>query len=1041
VTRAAAGTALAALASTTLALAWRLGDGWSGLAYLFYYAIITLPGWPLGWRLFGRRHAAGWIAGALIGYGLSAVTLALLIRGGLVTPWWMAGGLFAVTIIAWQVWRRGKVSWIALPPWGARETLMLAGLLLLVPALVWWPFSHIGWQDASGDRLYHAYFTADFLWHTALTHELARFSLPPSNPYLADQTLHYYWTYFIVPAVAAGLRLLPLRVEQILALNALAAGLLFFGVFIVTIWIAVPRVGAVVASVLVGVLAPSAEGAYALLDLYRHGRALGAVRQLNIDAMSAWAFQALRIDDLPRSLWYVPQHAAACALGLIAIQVASAAGVTAPLGAALTVGVALGLSICCSPLLGGTFAVTYGLWAVMQAVAAGPRAGRYESAAGAGPRARPFAGVWRQAAAALPAAALLGWCVSNAMFDGAGGALYFGLLGPARQSPVLSLLLSLGPLLVPALIGLWFARRWPRTGPAALLAALGLFLMYFVSLAKVDAFWVGFRAGQILLVSLPILAACWFAALFASRRWRPVGWAAVVVILIVGLPTTVIDAYNAQDVANDTMGPGFHWTIAITPEEQQAFDWIQHATRPDAIVQMEPTSRARETWTLIPTFAGRRMSAGLPISLINIPAYGERSDQVRAMYATTSAAEAARLARQLHIDYVYVDRTERRAFSRDAIDKFDKDPLEFVPVYRNAEVRIYGVRPAASAAARRAMQPASLKLGIENGAFTVNGEPKFLVFASYFDAMDVAPPDLHSDFAYLKSKGVDGVRIFPNWWDVRQDVWSAPRGHTYYFAADTLMAPDGTIRSGSGGPLDRFRQVLDIARDEGLLVDVSFSAESVAACPTGDCPAGSSGLTSLDLAGYQRALVDLTRRLAADASANAHVLFDLQNEYDENGASGHAFTDAQIKALRDAVKAADPTRLVTASIASSVDAATAARRETTAGVDVIAWHGDRRPRFWTGIGAAIAAIKTVNPNLPVYLQEPERLRPQNQSWLTADGLGTDVHNARVGGAAAWCFHTGGSFRMDGSNLQAKLRPEEKAFLNCLRSYVQSGTCH
>jgi hypothetical protein len=65
---------------------------------------------------------------------------------------------------------------------------------------------------------------------------------------------------------------------------------------------------------------------------------------------------------------------------------------------------------------------------------------------------------------------------------------------------------------------------------------------------------------------------------------------------------------------------------------------------------------------------------------------------------------------------------------------------------------------------------ATLELGIDEEMFTVNGTPQFLVFVSYFDAMDVSATNLHSDFAYLRSKGVDGVRIFPNWWDVQQDA-------------------------------------------------------------------------------------------------------------------------------------------------------------------------------------------------------------------------------------------------------------------------------
>ena len=48
-----------------------------------------------------------------------------------------------------------------------------------------------------GTRWYRAYFTADFVWHTALTAELGRYDSPPRNPYMASQALHYYWTYYL----------------------------------------------------------------------------------------------------------------------------------------------------------------------------------------------------------------------------------------------------------------------------------------------------------------------------------------------------------------------------------------------------------------------------------------------------------------------------------------------------------------------------------------------------------------------------------------------------------------------------------------------------------------------------------------------------------------------------------------------------------------------------------------------------------------------------------------------------------------------------
>ncbi len=105
---------------------------------------------------------------------------------------------------------------------------------------------------------------------------------------------------------------------------------------------------------------------------------------------------------------------------------------------------------------------------------------------------------------------------------------------------------------------------------------------------------------------------------------------------------------------------------------------------------MDPTVRERATWSLIPSFAERRMAAGLPISLLDAPEYHERSARARAMYETSSAAQAAEIARSLRIDYVYVDAVERAAHP--AAAKFDAAPALFERVFADADVAVYRVR-------------------------------------------------------------------------------------------------------------------------------------------------------------------------------------------------------------------------------------------------------------------------------------------------------------------------------------------------------------
>jgi hypothetical protein len=277
------------------------------------------------------------------------------------------------------------------------------------------------------------------------------------------------------------------------------------------------------------------------------------------------------------------------------------------------------------------------------------------------------------------------------MFEGGSAALFFGMAGPARRAPLQTLLLGLGPLLAAAVAGVFPLRKFPYQATAAGLGVvIGLWLMYFVILVP-DQFWVGFRAGQILLITLPVFAARFFQVSISRKGSRRLGVAVATVLFAIGLPTTLVDEFEAQDITNTGMGPGFHWTVHITPQQQQAFSWVRHATPHDAVVQMEPSIRGRETWTLIPSFAERRMAAGLPISLLHEPLYDERSQLVHGLYETTDARKAWLAATELGIDYLYLDNVEREAFSREAIDKFDRNPQYFASAFRNDEVEIFAI--------------------------------------------------------------------------------------------------------------------------------------------------------------------------------------------------------------------------------------------------------------------------------------------------------------------------------------------------------------
>ena len=652
--------------------------GVAGLAYAPFWFLASVPGVPVGLALAGR-HPFGWVAGLASGYTTSCLTVWALVATGLISAPTLVAAWTIQAVLLWWVSRRIVRPVFDLPTWTPRDRAALAATLLLVPALMGAPYRNLGMAGADGTRHYRAYFTADFVWHTALTAELSRFQMPPRNPYMARDALHYYWTYFLVPAAASSAGPAVVRdVEAVLKVNAIATATVLMAAFFLLAWSAGGGpIAAALAVVLVAVAA-SAEGTVAIKDLLQRGVPLSALRDINVDAITAWKYGGLRIDGVHRTMFYTPQHGLSCALGLLALVPVALAGASGRLGSIAASGLLLGLSTTLNPFMGAAFSLIYGLAILADAVRT--RASIVQ--------------VLRHLVAAAPPSLAAVWGTLNAMSEGAGDALTIAWAGHARHAPVVTLLLSLGPVLVPALAGLIPRRRLP-TQPAILAVAgllVGLGLLYFVVLS--DASWVGFRAGQILIAVITIPLARVLATVgdwSTAHLGRSLTPALAGTILVIGAPTVVADTYNASDIANLAQGPGFPWTLTVTPGQQAALAWVKQHTPSKAVVQMDALARGRGHWSFIPTFAGRRMAAGLPISLLPRPEYHRESQQVRTIFDNRDPDLAHATARLMGIDYLWVDGTERRTYPAGTA-LLAASPGYFAPVFDNGEVQVYRVR-------------------------------------------------------------------------------------------------------------------------------------------------------------------------------------------------------------------------------------------------------------------------------------------------------------------------------------------------------------
>jgi hypothetical protein len=296
-----------------------------------------------------------------------------------------------------------------------------------------------------------------------------------------------------------------------------------------------------------------------------------------------------------------------------------------------------------------------------------------------------------------------------------------------------------------------------------------------------------------------------------------------------------------------------------------------------------------------------------------------------------------------------------------------------------------------------ARQATAQKLSIQGDRFAVDGTPRFLTFMTMFGAMGA--PDIVADLQTVRNLGFDGVRIWPN-------LDTGPQ----------LMTSDGTLRPQE---LARLRLILDEARKQRLIVDVSFTYETV------------RGLNST------RARVGMAAAAEALRSYD-NILIDIQNE--RNVTDQRFMSEADVALALSAIRSIDPTRIVVASNSPADSAEYAADFTARLGLNATAYHEPRNPRWYT-LPEAQNNVGAMRKNgKPAYLQEPMPTRDDLFSYPAhdrADYFIQALAHAKLAGAAAWCFHTDVAidYRTGPRLLEDRLRayPEpEWAFVTSLR---------
>jgi hypothetical protein len=287
-------------------------------------------------------------------------------------------------------------------------------------------------------------------------------------------------------------------------------------------------------------------------------------------------------------------------------------------------------------------------------------------------------------------------------------------------------------------------------------------------------------------------------------------------------------------------------------------------------------------------------------------------------------------------------------------------------------------------------------LSIAGGRFQIDGRDTFVLGVSLFDALGSSPPR-DADLDALRAWGVKLVRVWAH--------WNEP-----IYQSDGALTPVGR---------GRLTALVDRLAARQLLLELVLLRP-------GQLPGQRYAVFASESARV-RAVESITTALRQ----RRHVIFDLYNEHDHpDGPISHAAA----RRLRDAVKAADPGRLVTISSTDAhlvgTDAARNLSEEIGTGphavaVDLVAPHFPRTDDWAIATGERVRALQaaTGGRTLPIYLNEENRAEPKE--IIPADVFRTAYMEAVKSGAAGWVFHTAAGFSLGARPFIDALGAEER----------------
>ncbi len=668
------------------------------LWFLAGVIICAIPGWFACRLLYGANFARQLdslghtlILGLLLTTFLSVVIARLGL--GLTIPAMLAaaaGG--ALLLFLLERW--------AAKPWSpvqdddpASTRLAINVGLIVVLIIVVVPFLNVG-REVGNSYAYAPYFNRDSFRNFAFGASLAKGLVPPANPYLVDETLHYYWFQLVFPALVYRLSGTAASLESISLLATLLVNISFVFVFVHSLRQFVKRALSLVVVLGLAFVAESYQAPFkAVLSLQP----------------THWALEGTWFGDIAlppvgyffQNLLYLPQHLAALVALLIVVSLSLDQSSQGKVKRTLAAAIVLVLSSGFSFFIAAFGFVWLGSFLAWQAV-------------------RDIYLLAKERGSASRRSSLLATTLAGIVTGLAGLATYALLsnlgmllgnttswtinLGVSQLAAPLHFLVMLGPMFVLGLAGLVLEVRSGQTHSQSAgwmwLLLSAFLLVMFVSSKDLPLWEISQKLGVVLRPPLLIFTGIFLDYLIGRGvRQHKITWAALLLFCVSAAPNLLAYEYVHLNAGDSNM---FTYVDAA---EKRAADWIRQQTSADSVVQAWPGGQAsvkpfyrtgEDVYSLIPVFGERQTAVGDPqfaryyVPRSRYPEVDARAAEISQVYQAPDRSDVVGIFRKFKIDYIYWGLSEKGCCSQN-LAWYEKSSL-FEKVYDQDGISIFRLK-------------------------------------------------------------------------------------------------------------------------------------------------------------------------------------------------------------------------------------------------------------------------------------------------------------------------------------------------------------